>query len=108
MTSAPSGDHLAPGNSESVFDDESASSVYLKCDGKLILLSTMAAAGCRPGHPVITHRDRAAVVSDLRIALPVLSAWESDRSRPMKALNSQLGRPAVAVVDRLSPWLIAR
>jgi hypothetical protein len=36
------------------------------------------------------------------------SAWESDRSRPMKPLNSRLGRPAVAVVDRLSPWLIAR
>ncbi len=37
-----------------------------------------------------------------------LSARESDRSPPMKPLNSKLGRPVVAVVDRLSPWLIAR
>ena len=36
----------------------------------------MAAAGCRPGHPVITHRDRAAVVSDLRIAL--LKRWKAE------------------------------
>jgi hypothetical protein len=37
-----------------------------------------------------------------------LSAWESDRSWPMKPLSSPVWRPAVAVIDRLSPWLIAR
>jgi hypothetical protein len=37
-----------------------------------------------------------------------LSAWESDRSWPMKPLTSQTGRPGVAVIDRSSPWLIAR
>ncbi len=31
---------------------------------------------------------------------PALSAWESDRSRPMNPLNSQLGRPVAAVIDR--------
>jgi hypothetical protein len=39
---------------------------------------------------------------------PALSAWESDRSWPMKPLTSQTGRPGVAVIDRSSPWLIAR
>jgi hypothetical protein len=37
-----------------------------------------------------------------------LSAWESDRSWSMKPLSSPVWRPAVAVIDRLSPWLIAR
>ena len=39
---------------------------------------------------------------------PELSAWESDRSWPMKPLTSQTGRPGVAVIDRSSPRLIAR
>ena len=30
---------------------------------------------------------------------PALSAWESDRSWPMKLLSSRVWRPAVAVVD---------
>ena len=39
---------------------------------------------------------------------PALSAWESDRSWPITPVIRQLGRPGVAVVDRSSPWLIAR
>jgi hypothetical protein len=36
------------------------------------------------------------------------SAWELDRSWQMKLLSSRVWCPAVAVVDRSWPWLIAR
>jgi hypothetical protein len=39
---------------------------------------------------------------------PALSAWESDRSWPITSVIRQLGRPEAAVIDRSSPWLIAR
>ncbi len=39
---------------------------------------------------------------------PALSAWESDRLWPITSVIRQLGRPGVAVIDRSSPWLIAR
>jgi hypothetical protein len=39
---------------------------------------------------------------------PTLLAWEPDRSWPITSVIRQLGRPGVAVIDRSSPWLIAR
>src|SRR5215813_1439731 len=39
---------------------------------------------------------------------PALSAWESDRSRPMTALTWALDAPLVTVVDLETPGLMAR
>jgi hypothetical protein len=39
---------------------------------------------------------------------PALSAWESDRSRPVTPLTSRLRGPLLPVSDRRLPWLIAR
>jgi hypothetical protein len=52
---------------------------------------------------------RATVLREARISRELApSAWEAYRSTPLGPLTSQTGRPGVAVIDRSSPWLIAR
>ena len=42
------------------------------------------------------------------LAFLVLSAWELDRLWPVTSVIRQVRRPGIAVIDRSSPWPIAR